>query len=178
MDGGRARFGKVIPRWGIVAAVSLAAVVGTILVTRGVGGDPAPGPLRSVRPAAAPFRGLGAGEIRVGERTWSVVVADDLAEREQGLRGRASAAPYDGMLFVFGSDSEVSFTMAGVPAPLDVVFYDVAGHPVAHRRMVPCAGTDATCPLYSAGVPFRYALETASGAGPGPGARMRVTPGS
>ena len=159
---------RLVPRWGIVAALVLAAVVGTILVARGWHDDPTSGPVRDAGPAAAPFAGLTAGTVRIGGRPWSVVVADTLAERTQGLRGRRDAAPYDGMLLVFGSaaDADVSFTMAGVPAGLDIVFYDAVGRPVGRRSMVPCAGTDATCPLYSAGAAFRYALETAPGAGP------------
>ena len=158
--------GRTVPRWGIVAAVGLALVVGTILLARGWDADPGQGVVAELRPAVAPFTGLTAGRVRVGTRTLPVVVADSLPERERGLRGLGDPAPYAGMLFVFGADTEASFTMADVPEPLDVVFYAADGRPVARRTMAPCAGTDATCPIHSAGRPFRYALETASGEAP------------
>lgn len=175
--------GRLVPRWGIVAALGLAVVVGSVLVLRGW--DAGPGVVRDVRPAEAPFAGLTAGDIRVADRTLAVVVVDTLAERQQGLRGRRPA-PYAGMFFVFGSEGEPTFTMAGVPDPLDVVFYAADGRPVARRAMEPCPGTDATCPVYTAGRPFRYALETAAGEAPAgrlavPGGhrpRIRVTPRS
>jgi uncharacterized membrane protein (UPF0127 family) len=121
------------------------------------------GVVRSVSAARPPFLGLTAGSIRVGGRKRAVVVADDEAERVQGLRGRMDASPYDGMLFVFPSDSSVAFTMAGVPAPLDIAFYSGAGAVVDRLHMKPCKGTDATCPAYRAKDAFRYALETAPG---------------
>ena len=77
-----------------------------------------------------------------------MVVADDAAERSQGLRGRATLDPYDGMLFVFGEPVESPFTMATVPVALDIGFYDGAGPVVDRPRMTPCAGTDADVPGY------------------------------
>src|SRR5262249_51705718 len=125
------------------------------------GAAPSPGVVRDRGSARAPFASLSAGTVRVGVRDLRVVVADTESEREQGLRGRRDASPYDGMIFVFPSDSTVAFTMAGVPAPLDIGFYGADGALVDQLRMEPCAGTDATCPVYQARHPFRYALETA-----------------
>ena len=167
---------RCVPGWGIAVAVALAATVGAVMVLRGAGGEATTvGPVGGVRPATAPFAGLTVGRLRVGRKDLSVVVADSLAEREQGLRGRAAAAPYDGMLFVFGSDADadVSFTMAGVPAPLEIGFYDPSGRRVDRLSMEPCAGTDATCPRYTVARPFRYALEVAPGALP-PGRLTRA----
>lgn len=117
-------------------------------------------------PARPPFESSTAGVIRVGGRSLSVVIADDDAERITGLRGRHDASPYDGMLFVFRGDTRTAFTMAGVPGPLDIGFYAADGSRVDRRRMLPCAGTDATCPVYESRAAFRYALETAPGALP------------
>ena len=114
--------------------------------------------------ASAPFTGLTAGTITVGDQQLRVVVADDEKEREQGLRQKSDASPYDGMLFVFPSDNLVSFTMATVPDALEIVFFDSAGRVVDRLRMEPCPdGTDSTCPVYTAKGPFRYALETGDG---------------
>jgi len=170
-------------------------VVGVVLMLLGVGvvawrlvdvgssaADAASGPTSSrvvvsgVGPAQAPFESLTAGTIRVGGRPLDVVVADSLGERVQGLRGRPDPAPYAGMLFVFPSDSTVAFTMAGVPDALDIAFFDARGHRVDQLHMTPCAGTDATCPVYEADGPYRYTLETAPGAMPTGRLRVAVSP--
>jgi uncharacterized membrane protein (UPF0127 family) len=126
--------------------------------------EAAVGVVRSTESARAPFAGLTAGTISVGGKQLRVVVADDDAERSQGLRQKVDASPYDGMLFVFPSDGLVSFTMATVPEPLEIVFFDVAGRVVDRLHMEPCpSGTDATCPSYTPKGAFRYALETGDG---------------
>lgn len=133
------------------------------------GGSPGRGGevwLRDRGPAVEPFGTLTAGVVRVGDQDLRVVVADDPASRSTGLRGREDAAPYDGMLFVFDADTRAAFTMAGVTGALDIGFYSADGAAVGRLRMEPCAGTDATCPLYRVGREFRYALETAAGALP------------
>lgn len=154
-----------------VAGVVLLVVV-ALLVWR-VLDDDASGSARrgvlitDVRDADDPFETMTAGTIRVGDRELDVVIADDSTERIQGLRGRSDAAPYEGMLFVFGGDSTGAFTMAGVPDPLDIAFYAADGRRVDRLRMRPCQGTDATCPVYRSAAPYRYALETAPGEMPG-----------
>ncbi len=67
------------------------------------------------------------------------------------------------MLFVFAGTTNVGFTMSTVPVSLDIGFYRSDGHTVDIRRMVPCAGSDASCPVYRARGSFRYALETLIG---------------
>jgi uncharacterized membrane protein (UPF0127 family) len=80
------------------------------------------------------------------------------------------------MLFVFPTDSTVAFTMAGVPDALDIAFFDARGRRVDQLRMAPCAGTDATCPVYEADGAYRYTLETAPGAMPTGRLRVAVSP--
>jgi len=116
--------------------------------------------LASATPADEPFAQLTQTEIRVGDQSLSVVIADDDDERGQGLRGRETIGAYDGMLFAFDQDSSTAFTMSTVPVPLDIGFYDAAGHVVDRLRMEPCADSDAACPIYQAKGAFRYALET------------------
>jgi uncharacterized membrane protein (UPF0127 family) len=77
------------------------------------------------------------------------------------------------MLFVFEADTRAAFTMAGVPAPLDIAFYAADGTRVDKLRMEPCVGTDATCPAYQSSAPFRYSLETVPGALPAGSLRVR-----
>jgi len=119
--------------------------------------------LTEARPATAPFGDLTETQLRVGDRTLRIAVADAEAERVQGLRSRADLGSYDGMLFVFPGPTDTSFTMSTVPVALDVGFYDDAGHLVGRQAMQPCAGSDLTCPVYGAPAPFRFALETLAG---------------
>jgi uncharacterized membrane protein (UPF0127 family) len=141
-------------------AVVAAAFTGTTpaLAARSIGAA-----LRAARPAAAPFPGLTATVVHVGARPVAVVLARTEAERETGLRQRSTLGPYGGMLFVLDHDLNVAFTMSRVPVPLDVAFYRADGRRVGKLRMVPCAGSDATCPAYEIHPTFRYALETLAG---------------
>jgi uncharacterized membrane protein (UPF0127 family) len=143
------------------------ALAGALVLGACSGGDDEPLSLQraidAARPAEAPFGALTETSIRVGERKLQVVLADDGAERTQGLRRRDTLGSYDGMLFVFDGTTSTPFTMSTVPVALDIGFYDRSGRRVAALRMEPCAGAETACPLYSAGVDFRYALETLAG---------------
>jgi uncharacterized membrane protein (UPF0127 family) len=141
--------------------VGAIGIVVAVIVTR-VGSDGAPArALRlATRPAVAPFGGLTETRLGVGARCLRVVVADDDAERTEGLRQRASLGAYDGMLFVFDEARDYRFTMSTVPVPLDIGFYRADGSPVARRHMTPCPRSERDCPTYGAGAPFAYALET------------------
>ena len=117
----------------------------------------------TTRPARAPFTGATETRLAVGGHCKRLVVADDEAERVQGLRQRDTLGAYDGMLFVFPQPTEVAFTMSTVPVPLDIGFYGANGAPVSRRRMTPCARADAQCPAYRADGPFVFAVETLRG---------------
>ena len=126
-------------------------------------GGPAALRVVSTGTATAPFTGLTVTRLALDGDCKHLVVADDLAERAAGLRGRTVTTPYDGMLFVFDGPTTGSFTMAGVTEPLDIAFYDGAGRPVSRSHMRPCDDSEARCPVYEADAPFVYALETAPG---------------
>ncbi len=53
---------------------------------------------------------------------FSVEVADDAAEREQGLMFRENLAPNEGMLFLYPAAKQVAFWMKNTPLPLDMLF--------------------------------------------------------
>ena len=119
--------------------------------------------VRAASPAQTPFRGLTTTTVHVGGKALHVVIAKTDSQRQRGLRQRSDVGRYDGMLFVFPATTNVGFTMSTVPVSLDIGFYRSDGHTVDALRMVPCSGTDATCPVYRARTPFRYALETLPG---------------
>src|SRR4029077_10217875 len=73
--------------------------------------------------ARAPVAGLTEVQLALGERCLKVAIADENNERIQGLRDVTDLGGYDGMLFVYGSDTDARFTMAGTPLPLDITWY-------------------------------------------------------
>jgi len=161
-------------RAAVVAGVLLVVAGVVLLAWRLVDDEPSTpqGLVTGVEDARRPFAGLTAGTVDVGGQAVRVVVADSTGERIQGLRGRSGPEPYAAMLFVFPGDTTTAFTMAGVPDPLDIAFFDRRGARVDALRMEPCVGTDASCPAYRSSAPFRYVLETAPGEMPT--GRLRV----
>jgi uncharacterized membrane protein (UPF0127 family) len=152
----------------ILVGVGLVAFAVVRAVTDGEGpasgeGTPLAEALAAAEPAGELFPGLDEAEVAVGGESLSVVIVDEPGERSQGLRGRRDLGDYDGMLFVYDADATTPYTMAGVPVPLDVGFYGADGSEVDRLEMVPCAGTDGTCPPYVSAGPFRFALETLAG---------------
>lgn len=101
-------------------------------------------------------------ELAVGEDTLEVWVADEPAERQQGLRAVAELPEgIDGMLFVFPEPTTPSFIMSGTLLPLEVWFFDPEGSLIGSHEMTPCPGDP--CPLYPAPGPVGWALETPAG---------------
>jgi uncharacterized membrane protein (UPF0127 family) len=164
-----ARARAVVLAAGLLAVVVGAVGLGVALFSGRSSTEPAPPPaeflvaaLAGAGPADEPFVELTELRLGIGDDCLRLVVADEPVERTNGLRGRTALGPYDGMLFVNDAPSNSAFTMAGVTEPLDIAWYTRSGEPVGRTEMEPCpSGTD--CPAYSAGAPYRFAVETAGG---------------
>jgi len=106
------------------------------------------------------------------------LVAETGSQRWVGFRGFPAAFvdAYPGILFVFDAEAELRFTMSTVLFDLDIAFFDGAGDLVGSTTM-----TAQASDLYTAGEPFQYALELASGElaqrDIADGATLRLPPG-
>ncbi|NKW71624.1 DUF192 domain-containing protein [Rhodobacteraceae bacterium R_SAG10] len=73
-----------------------------------------------------------------GQAQFVVEIADDRAERAQGLMNRRSMARSAGMLFIYEEPQSVSFWMGNTLIALDMIFVDETGLVVrVHQNAVP-----------------------------------------
>ncbi len=112
--------------------------------------------------------------VRTGETRarFTVEIADDAAERAQGLMGREHLPASAGMLFVYPEAGPRAFWMHDTPLPLDIIFIGAQGRVVSiAANATPFDDT----PLPSAG-PAQFVLEINGGLaaklGIGPGAEI------
>jgi uncharacterized membrane protein (UPF0127 family) len=114
--------------------------------------------------AVAPFSMFDEARVAIDKDCKRLLIARSQAQRVQGLRDVTDLAPYDGMLFVFPSETTARFTMANTPMALDITFLDANGVPVDSKTMEPCPdGGDASCPQHASDRKYRYALEVPAG---------------
>lgn len=90
---------------------------------------------------------------------FSVEVADDAAERAQGLMNRERLPTAAGMLFVYPRAGNVSFWMENTLIPLDMIFADPTGTVMrVHENAVPLDRTSIP-----GGANIKYVLEINGG---------------
>ena len=157
----RLRFppGPRAQQWMIVVLL-LAGVVS--LVVKGANG-PADPYFRTA--GRVPIPGFGEISYRISatpQGTRCAILAQNAQQQGQGLMGRSDLAGYDGMLFVFPTDTTVRFFMKDVSLPLTIAWFDNGGRFLSSADMEPCLDKPE-CPSYGAPSAFRYALEVPRG---------------
>jgi hypothetical protein len=97
----------------------------------------------------------GAGEFR-----FSIEIADEDGERQQGLMFRETMPTDHGMLFAFGGDRVVTMWMKNTPMSLDMVFLRADGTVarIAERTQ------PHSLAIISSGEPVSFVLELRAGA--------------
>jgi hypothetical protein len=93
-----------------------------------------------------------------GEKSFTVEIADEPLERQQGLMFREEMDDDHGMLFVFGETQQVGFWMKDTPMALDLIFIGQDGRVRAVRR-----GEPLSLATISPEVPVRFVFEVKAG---------------
>ena len=93
-------------------------------------------------------------QVTLGEETFTLMLANDDAERQKGLMFRKDLGKNEGMIFVFPDAQMRGFWMRNTPTPLDIIYLDEEAKVVNIEQM---AAYDERS-TYSAG-PAKYAIE-------------------
>lgn len=156
------------------AASTLAISTGTLAACSSVAAPPAE--TEVVHATEAPTFGTSADEwsearVRLTDEDDAVHVvrvrvAEEPAQRRQGLMGVEEVPPGAGMLFLWDGDERIGgFWMKDTLVPLDIA-YIRSGEIVDVQRMEPCTDDDdasADCPSYRPAAPYDTALEVPAG---------------
>ena len=97
------------------------------------------------------------------EKKSCALLADTDEKRARGMMGRQDLGGYDALIFSFPEDVNVQFYMLNVPVALSIAWFNSAGQVVSLADMEPCTVEAAQCQRFSAGVPFRGAVEVLKG---------------
>lgn len=128
----------------------------------GEAGAPGQGPDHRFREARSILVVLrpGGGEAA----RYRVRIADDPAERAQGLMGVPTLPAGEGMLFVWPRPTRVGMWMKNTLIPLDMLFADGTGRIVGVLEAVPpCPAEAPQCPVYTLPEPVQLVVELPAG---------------
>lgn len=92
---------------------------------------------------------LETANLRIGEASFRVEIADTLRTRSQGLSSRASLAEDSGMLFIFNIPFSYPFWMKDMSFPLDMVWIRKGAVIGVTENVPPPSGNILTLPTYS-----------------------------
>jgi uncharacterized membrane protein (UPF0127 family) len=92
----------------------------------------------------------------------NIELADTEDKRRLGLSFKKYLGDYDGMLFVFDTETSTPFWMKDMQIPLDIIFFDSQGFIVDMKEaQAPCTAT--YCPSIYSKKSYMYVLEVNSG---------------
>ena len=100
--------------------------------------------------------------VEVAGQRYTVEIADDDAERAQGLMFRDAMDADRGMLFIHEREEPQSYWMKNTKIPLDILYFDEQRRLVSVSRAPPCSLGDR-CPPHPSDAPARYVLELNAG---------------
>ena len=101
--------------------------------------------------------------VEVGGQRYRVEIADDDAERAQGLMFRDEMAADHGMLFIHEREEPQSYWMKNTKIPLDILYFDGQRRLVSVQRDVPPCSLGDRCPPYPSEAPALFVLELNAG---------------
>jgi uncharacterized membrane protein (UPF0127 family) len=107
--------------------------------------------------------GDGDAWVELKGKRFTVEIADDPAEREQGLMFRDELATGHGMLFLHDAEEPQAYWMKNTRIPLDILYFDRARKLVSVAHAPPCSAEDR-CPAFPSQGPAIYVLELNAGA--------------
>ena len=121
--------------------------------------------------ACASAAGDGDGNwVELKGKRFSVEIADDEAERAQGLMFRTEMAADHGMIFIHDGEEPQSYWMKNTRIPLDIAYFDHDRKLVSVAHAPPCSLGD-NCPPFPSEGPALYVLELNAGTAEALGAR-------
>jgi uncharacterized membrane protein (UPF0127 family) len=142
----------IVPHTRSIKPSALSSNLPFVLLTLLVGGCAYPTTARGDEPK--PQSGLATITVPIGNKTFTLEVADDDDKRQIGLMFRDSMPADHGMIFVFKDEKHRGFWMKNTRIPLDIIYVAADKRVASIHAMQPF---DLT-PVESAG-PAMYAIE-------------------
>ena len=149
--------------WFIVAGAVLVVVAGAVLLLTRSGGEGCGGGGRVLDEIEYDSAEVETTSADGKATKLCVLIADTEDRRAHGLMGVTDLGEYDGMVFVYTSDTGGPFWMKDTVMPLSIAWFKADGSFVSASDMEPCERNDMLCPLYAPTGPYRYALEVPKG---------------